>query len=146
MEYISLRWSNFPVCGSYHDFFDRGLLQCCVMFCRSSFVLFSFVHCIVWPSMNYSFWLLLWWLQIFLDVLLHSMFLFRVIQAIRANIFTRGNKLGVRIRVLTSYVITYNTHLSLSMIGLFSHFNTATKYKRRDIQNKANYFSFVIVS
>ena len=31
----------------YHDFFERGLLQCCVMFCRSSFVLFSFVHCIV---------------------------------------------------------------------------------------------------
>ena len=37
-----------------------------VMFCRLLFVLFSFVHCVVFPSSINDFWLPLWCLQTFL--------------------------------------------------------------------------------
>ena len=98
MEYLPLSWSNTGIPDCVVSIMISLIEGCClqdfcVMFCRLLFVLFSFLHCIVWPSMNYGFWSPLWWLQIFLDVLLHSMFIFRVIQATRANIFLIGNKL-----------------------------------------------------
>ena len=90
MEYLSLSWSNTGIPDCVVSIMISLIEGCClqnfcVMFCRLPFVLFCFLHCIVWPSMNYGFWLPLWRLQIFLDVLLHYMFIFRVIQATRAN-------------------------------------------------------------
>ena len=42
-------------------------LVLCVMFCRSLFVLFSFGHCVVYPSSTYGFRLPLWYLQTLLN-------------------------------------------------------------------------------
>ena len=72
---FDLNYKNFAV-GIWRDF-----VHTMCMYCRSLFVLyvvlFSFSHCIVWPSSIYGFWLPLWYLQTLLSLCLpHVLYIY----------------------------------------------------------------------
>ena len=53
---------GFQSCSCY------SIFNFMCMFCRSLFVFFSFVHCVVCSSSIYGFWLSLWYLQALLII------------------------------------------------------------------------------